>query len=322
MRESTAKWASWAFTTVAERARDLPRGVPPTLPPPPTPPTPPPSWPKSHCIVTFRKEGHNTFQLISPRALVQTPIYTHESYSHRRIMLPRRLLALLVIGGVLAVSAAYFRAGVPRISESPSKKALMTSSSEPPDRDPKHSPASMAVAMGGAVGSGAFLFDFLGKLLDHGTLVADDPVLSNRLLIGVVVVCSISVLISVLTYAFTYAFKVVAPALLPPPPLLPPPAGLAELLSCVDSSDTLEAVAAWCKATGVNHVTDLVGREQTFAMELSNLMPTTKRDALLEALAAVSAKHVGVWTRSDQDEAVEALKVLALAERMFRQSSP
>ena len=101
-----------------------------------------------------------------------------------------------------------------------------------------------------------------------------------------------------------------------------PPPGLAELLSCVDSSDTLEAVAAWCKATGVNHVTDLVGREQTFAMELSNLMPTTKRDALLEALAAVSAKHVGVWTRSDQDEAVEALKVLALAERMFRQSSP
>ena len=166
------------------------------------------------------------------------------------------------------------------------------------------------------------LFHFLGKLVDHGTLVADDPVLSNRLLIGVVVVCSISVLISVLTYAFTYAFKVVAPALLPPPPLLPPPAGLAELLSCVDSSDTLEAVAAWCKATGVNHVTDLVGREQTFAMELSNLMPTTKRDALLEALAAVSAKHVGVWTRSDQDEAVEALKVLALAERMFRQSSP
>jgi hypothetical protein len=161
------------------------------------------------------------------------------------------------------------------------------------------------------------LFHFLGKLVDHGTL-ADDPVLSDRLLIGVVVVCSISVLISVLTYAF----KVVAPALLPPPPLLPPPAGLAELLSCVDSSDTLEAVAAWCKATGVNHVTDLVGREQTFAMELSNLMPTTKRDALLEALAAVSAKHVGVWTRSDQDEAVEALKVLALAERMFRQSSP
>ena len=320
MRESTAKWASWAFTTVAERARDLPRGVPPTLPPPPTPPTPPPSWPKSHCIVTFRKEGHNTFQLISPRALVQTPIYTHESYSHRRIMLPRRLLALLVIGGVLAVSAAYFRAGGPRISESPSKKARMTSSSEPPD--PKHGPASMVVAMVGAAGIAGPLFDFLGKLLDHGTLVADDPVLSNRLLIGVVGVCSISVLISVLTYAFTYAFKVVAPALLPPPPLLPPPAGLAELLSCVDSSDTLEAVAAWCKATGVNHVTDLVGREQTFAMELSNLMPTTKRDALLEALAAVSAKHVGVWTRSDQDEAVEALKVLALAERMFRQSSP
>ena len=133
-------------------------------------------------------------------------------------MLPRRLLALLVIGGVLAVSAAYFRAGVPRISESPSKKALMTSSSEPPDRDPKHGPASMAVAMGGAVGSGAFLFDFLGKLLDHGTL-ADDPVLSDRLLIGVVVVCSISVLIIVLTYAF----KVVAPWLLPRPPLLPPP---------------------------------------------------------------------------------------------------
>jgi hypothetical protein len=118
-------------------------------------------------------------------------------------MLPRRLLAFLVIGGVLAVSAAYFRAGGPRISESPSKKARMTSSSEPPD--PKHGPASMVVAMGGAAGIAVPLFAFLGKLLDHGTLVADDPVLSNRLLIAVVVVFSLSVL----TYAFTYAFKVV-----------------------------------------------------------------------------------------------------------------
>ena len=181
--------------------------------------------------VTFRKEGLKRFQLISPRALVQTPIYTHESYSHWRIMLPRRLLAFLVIGGVLAVSAAYFRAGGPRISESPSKKARMTSSSEPPD--PKHGPASMVVAMVGAAGIAGPLFDFLGKLLDHGTLVADDPVLSNRLLIAVVVVFSFSVL----TYAFTYAFKVVAPALLPPPLLPPPPHVEAKISDGAKSSE-------------------------------------------------------------------------------------
>ena len=153
--------------------------------------------------VTFRKEGFKTFSANFPPCARSNAHITHESYSHWRIMLPRRLLAFLVIGGVLAVSAAYFRAGGPRISESPSKKARMTSSSEPPD--PKHGPASMVVAMGGAAGIAVPLFAFLGKLLDHGTLVADDPVLSNRLLIAVVVVFSLSVL----TYAFTYAFKVV-----------------------------------------------------------------------------------------------------------------
>ena len=110
--------------------------------------------------------------------------------------------------------------------------------------------------------------------------------------------------------------------------------GLAELLSCIDLSDTLTLIAATavCKAMSANHVTDLVGRERFFAQELSRLvngnyvkgtvaMPPTKRDMLLEALTAVSARHVSVvWTKSDQDEAVESLKALALAERMFRQS--
>ena len=100
--------------------------------------------------VTFRKEGFKTFSANFPPCARSNAHITHESYSHWRIMLPRRLLAFLVIGGVLAVSAAYFRAGGPRISESPSKKARMTSSSEPPD--PKHGPASMVVAMGGAAG--------------------------------------------------------------------------------------------------------------------------------------------------------------------------
>ena len=138
--------------------------------------------------VTFRKEGFKTFSANFPPCARSNAHITHESYSHWRIMLPRRLLAFLVIGGVLAVSAAYFRAGGPRISDSPSKKARMTSLSEPPD--PKHGPASMVVAMGGAAGIAVPLFAFLGKLLDHGTLVADDPVLSNRLLIAVVVVFS------------------------------------------------------------------------------------------------------------------------------------
>ena len=126
----------------------------------------------------------------------------------------------------------------------------------------------------------------------------------------------------------------------PPPPFSdaeaadPLPPGLAELLSCIDLSDTLTLIAATavCKAMSANHVTDLVGRERFFAQELSRLvngnyvkgtvaMPPTKRDMLLEALTAVSARHVSVvWTKSDQDEAVESLKALALAERMLRQS--
>jgi hypothetical protein len=165
------------------------------------------------------------------------------------------------------------------------------------------------------------LFDFLGKLVDHGSLVSS-PTLSNNLVCVGVLTCCACALIMVAAHMLVAAHSVHLFPLSRTEAADSSPPGLAELLSCVDSSDTLEAVAAWCKATGVNHVTDLVGREQTFAMELSNLMPPTKRDALLEALAAVSAKHVGVWTRSDQDEAVEALKVLALAERMFRQSSP
>ena len=161
------------------------------------------------------------------------------------------------------------------------------------------------------------LFHYLGMLLEHGPLV-EDPNLSEFLIATVVLTCCASTLMLV--------FKLTASE--PPSPLSrteaagSPPPGLAELLSCVDSSDTLEAATALCKAMGVNHVTDLVGRERSFAQGLSNLVPPTKRDALLEALAAVSARHVGVWTQSDQDEAVDALKVLALAERMFRQSSP
>jgi hypothetical protein len=159
------------------------------------------------------------------------------------------------------------------------------------------------------------LFDFLGKLVDHGSLVSS-PTLSNNLVCVGVLTCCACALIMVAAHMLVAAHSVHLFPLSRTEAADSSPPGLAELLSCVDSSDTLEAVAAWCKATGVNHVTDLVGREQTFAMELSNLMPPTKRDALLEALAAVSAKHVGVWTRSDQDEAVEALKVLALAERI------
>ena len=114
------------------------------------------------------------------------------------------------------------------------------------------------------------------------------------------------------------------------------PPGLAELLSCIDSSDSLTLIfaGAVCKAMGANHVTDIVGlgHERYFAKELARLvnrnfdlgtvaMSPTKRDKLLEVLTAMSARHVGVvWTKSDQDEAVKSLKARALSERMFRQS--
>ena len=116
----------------------------------------------------------------------------------------------------------------------------------------------------------------------------------------------------------------------------PSPPGLAELLSCIDSSDSLTLIfaGAVCEAMGANHVTDIVslGHERHFAQELARLvnrnfdlgtvaMSPTKRDMLLEVLTAMSARHVGVvWTKSDQDEAVKSLKARALSERMFRQS--
>ena len=70
-----------------------------------------------------------------------------------------RSLAVLVIS--LALSAAFFRAGGPRISEP--KQARMTSS-EPPN--PKQGPASMGL---GAAGIAGPLFAFLEKVVDHGT---------------------------------------------------------------------------------------------------------------------------------------------------------
>ena len=202
--------------------------------------------------------------------------------------------------------------GIPERRVAQSAEQEITPAAEGPFDLLLYGAAGFVLARGVAVP----LFHFLGILVDHGSFVSS-PTLSNNLVCAGVLTCCACALILMAAHSVHLLLplsRTEAADSSPP--------GLAELLSCVDSSDTLEAVAAWCKATGVNHVTDLVGREQTFAMELSNLMPTTKRDALLEALAAVSAKHVGVWTRSDQDEAVEALKVLALAERMFRQSSP
>ena len=105
--------------------------------------------------------------------------------------------------------------GIPERRVAQSAEQEITPAAEGPFDLLLYGAAGFVLARGVAVP----LFHFLGKLLDHGTLVADDPVLSNRLLIAVVVVFSISVL----TYAFTYAFKVVAPWLLPRPPLLPPP---------------------------------------------------------------------------------------------------
>ena len=162
-------------------------------------------------------------------------------------------------------------------------------------------------------------------LIDHGSFVSD-PALSD-----VLVVLTWLVISSVLL-----AWAMAVPPLSDAEAADPPPPGLAELLSCIDSSDSLTLIfaGAVCKAMGANHVTDIVGlgHERYFAKELARLvnrnfdlgtvaMSPTKRDKLLEVLTAMSARHVGVvWTKSDQDEAVKSLKARALSERMFRQS--
>ena len=212
----------------------------------------------------------------------------------------------------------------------------------------------MAVDIGTATAMAYFvhlLVDFLKHLVDHGSFVSD-PALSDFMVFvtwQVILLMISSATVSIMWRvgsAWARAPEVQLPAganrLEPPPSLSDTEAadvlypGLTELLSCIDSSDTLtlRAAATMCKVMGANHVTDLVGRERIFAGALSGLvnenevwgsigtvaMPPTKRDKLIEALTAVGARQAGVWTKSGQEEAVESLKALALAERMFRQS--
>ena len=197
---------------------------------------------------------------------------------------------------------------------------------------------SMVVAIKTATAT-VLTVHLLEHLIDHGSFVSD-PALSDVLVVLTWLVIS-SVLLSCAIAADPPRVGS-ASDLNPLPPISdaeaadPPPPGLAELLSCIDSSDwlTLIFARAVCEAMGANHVTDIVGlgHERYFAKELARLvnrnfdlgtvaMSPTKRDKLLEVLTAMSARHVGVvWTKSDQDEAVKSLKALALSERMFRQS--
>ena len=197
---------------------------------------------------------------------------------------------------------------------------------------------SMVVAIKTATAT-VLIVHLLEHLIDHGSFVSD-PALSDVLVVLTWLVIS-SKLLAWAMAASDPPRVGSASDLNPLPPLsdaeaaeLPP--GLAELLSCIDSSDCLTHIfaGAVCKAMGANHVTDIVGlgHERYFAQELARLvngnfdlgtvaMSPTKRDMLLEVLTAMSARHVGVvWTKSDQDEAVKSLKARALSERMFRQS--
>ena len=212
---------------------------------------------------------------------------------------------------------------------------------------------SMVVAIKTATAT-VLTVHLLEHLIDHGSFVSD-PALSDVLVVLTWLVISSTLLAWAMAASDPPRVGSAsdlnplpplsdAEAADPPPPtiiqfssyLYSPPPGLAELLSCIDSSDrlTLICAGAVCEAMGANHVTDIVGlgHERHFAQELARLvngnfvqgtvaMSPTKRDMLLEVLTAMSARHVGVvWTKSDQDEAVKSLKARALSERMFRQS--
>ena len=151
--------------------------------------------------------------------------------------------------------------------------------------------------------------------IEHGSFVSD-PALSDQLVASIVLVT--------LSCAVVIAFAHRDPWKLFPASTPPPPPGLTELLSSVDLSDKLEAATTLCTEMGADHITGLDGRESQFVAALS--LPPAKHDMLLKALKAVSLGHgLGIWTKRDQDEAVQVLKALsdeALAERMFRLPPP
>ena len=157
--------------------------------------------------VTFRKEGFKTFSAnFPPCARSNAHIYPRKllALAHHAAAppprIPRDRRRTCCVGGVLPRR----RAPHLRIAIEEGPHDLVVGASRPQARPSVHGRCHGRCRWD-FTGIAVPLFAFLGKLLDHGTLVADDPVLSNRLLIAVVVVFSLSVL----TYAFTYAFKVV-----------------------------------------------------------------------------------------------------------------
>jgi len=158
--------------------------------------------------------------------------------------------------------------------------------------------------------------------IEHGSFVSD-PALSDQLVASIVLVT----LSCAVVIAFAHLRSIVGhrdPWKLFPASTTPPPPGLTELLSSVDLSDQLEAATTLCTEMGADHITGLDGRESQFVAALS--LPPAKHDMLLKALKAVSLRHgLGIWTKRDQEEAVQVLKALsdkALAERMFRLPPP